>query len=222
MKLILTTLLFVSFYFFAQAQDTIFLKNPSFEGVPYEGASDAKLPLGWVDCGFPRESPPDVHPVIDGTLRVKNPANNLKTYIGMVTRDNDTWERIGGELTLSFKKGNCYDFSLKLARSEDYWSYSKLLIEKYDSAAQANYAGPIVLRIYGGNSPCEMSEMIGRTGLVRNTEWLTFNFKIQPAEDYKYITFEAFYITPTLVPYNGNILLDNASPFVEIPCEPKN
>jgi hypothetical protein len=31
---------------------------------------------------------------------------------------------------------------------------------------------------------------------------------------------EAFYKTPTLVPYNGNILLDEASPIIEIVEKP--
>jgi outer membrane protein OmpA-like peptidoglycan-associated protein len=34
----------------------------------------------------------------------------------------------------------------------------------------------------------------------------------------QYFILEAFFNTPTLVPYNGNILLDNASLITEIPC----
>jgi len=219
MKLILTTLLFVSSYFFAQAQDTIYLKNPSFEGIPTEGEMNSKLPKEWYDCGFPQMSPPDLHPVRNGEFRVVKPPNDGHTYIGMVTRDNDTWERMGTKLSSPVRGGNCYAFSISLARSEIYLSYSLAAMNNGGQPQKANYVKPIVLRIYGGNLPCERKELISTTQAIKNTRWLKYDFQIQPEEDYKYLIFEAFYVTPTLKPYNGNILLDNASSIVKISCE---
>ena len=78
---------------FAQAQtrpmaDSIRLVNPSFEDVPKQSSP----PLGWADCGFTGESAPDVHP--SNFWEVSKPAQNGKTYVGLVVRNNDTWERI--------------------------------------------------------------------------------------------------------------------------------
>ena len=48
------------FSFFSLPGDAqvIQLDNPSFEGIPGGGVS----PPGWLDCGFPGETPPDTHP----------------------------------------------------------------------------------------------------------------------------------------------------------------
>lgn len=202
--------------------DTIRLSNPSFEGVPFEGGAGNRLELpgGCSDCGFPSESPPDVQPVKNGQFQVSKLPQDGNTYIGMVVRDNDTWERIGQKLEKPLQKGKCYEFSLYLARSEIYLSYSQLLNERYDSTVRANYVEPAKLRIYGGNLPCERAEMLAETGLIRNTKWLKSTFRFTDVlDDYQYIVFEAFYNTPTLVPYNGNILIDNASAIIEMPCD---
>lgn len=208
---------FCSSFLFSQA-DTVYLTNPSFEGSPSEGDGNLKvnLPKGWVDCGFAGESPPDVHPVYNGAFQVSKLPSHGNTYIGMVTRDNDTWERIGGKLSSRLKKGQCYSFSLNLARSEIYVSMSRVDPE---NLTKANYVTPIRLKIYGGTNPCDRAELIGETSLVRNSRWLKYSFTFQPEEDYKYLTFEAFYQEPTLVPYNGNLLMDNASALIEIPCD---
>ena len=52
-----------------------------------------------------------------------------------------------------------------------------------------------------------------------NTEWQEFRFKIEPNEDYTHITLEAFYKTPVLFGYNGNVCIDNASTFKLISCD---
>jgi len=219
MKFILTSFfcIFYCSFLFSQA-DTVYLENPSFEGIPKEGDGGLKtqLPKGWYDCGFAGESPPGVHPVFGGSFQVGKPPSHGKTYIGMVTRDNDTWERIGGKLSSKLKKGQCYTFSIDLARSEIYTSYSRLNPEQ---SIQANYVQPIKLRIYGGTNRCDRAEMIGETSLIRNSRWLTYTFNFQPLEDYKYLTFEAFYHTPIPRPYNGNILMDNASELIIIACD---
>jgi len=83
----------------------------------------------------------------------------------------------------------------------------------------ANYVKPIKLRIYGGNGQCEKDELLAETSLIKNSKWLIYSLIINPDEDYRDITLEAFYKTPTLFPYNGNILVDDLSPIIEIPCD---
>ena len=211
-----------SFIFFAVAlfyitpawtQDPpIFLTNPSFEDEPQQG----KQPRGWEDCGFPGETPPDVQPNSQSTFaffQVVKPAFKDSTYLGMVVRDNDTWEMVSQRLSGPLKGGNCYEFSLYLCRSELYVSQSRVNFQ------EANYTTPAKLRIWGGSSYCNKRELLAETSAIINTRWLKYDFKFKPKETHNYIVLEAFYNTPVLFPYNGNVLVDNASPIVPVPCE---
>lgn len=192
----------------AWAQDgVIMLTNPSFEDLPRH----SRTPRGWYDCGFPGESPPDTQP--DPTFRVNKSAQHGDTYLGMVVRDNDTWESISQKLTRPFEKGKCYEFSIHLARSESYMSVSRMTEE------QANYITPVKVRFFGGFDYCDKQFLLGETKVVINTRWIEYNLRFEPIANYTHIVVEAFYNTPTLFPYNGNVLIDNASPIKPIPCE---
>ncbi len=195
---------------FTQDEGSIFLTNPSFEDLPQH----SKPPRGWYDCGFAGETPPDVQP--SGEFGVIKPALDGQSYLGMVVRDNDTWEAVSQRLSTPMKKGQCYSFSIYLARSQLYISYSRL---PSNSNKEANYITPAKLRIYGGFDYCDKQYMLAETNLVINDRWIEFNFKLEPLDDYSHIIFEAFYKTPTLFPYNGNLLLDKASAIEPIPCE---
>lgn len=189
-----------------QQEGVITLVNPSFEDMPRH----SKPPRGWLDCGTPGETPPDIQP--SGTFSVTKPAVDGDTYLGMVVRDNDTWEMVSQRLSAPMKKGQCYAFSIFLCRSELYVSVSRM------SDETANYTTPAKLRIYGGFDNCNKQYLLGETNLIINTRWLEYQFKFEPIDNYTHISFEAFYKTPTLFPYNGNILLDNASDIVPINC----
>lgn len=191
----------------AQEDEVIYLTNPSFEDMPRH----SKAPRGWTDCGFSGESAPDVQP--SGTFSVTKPPSDGNTYMGMVVRDNDTWERVSQPLSRPFEKGKCYEFSIFLCRSELYVSYSRL------SDETANYTTPAKLRIYAGFDYCDKQFLLGESNLVVNTRWLEYKFKFEPDNNYSFIVLEAFYKTPTLFPYNGNLLLDNASAIRPIPCD---
>jgi outer membrane protein OmpA-like peptidoglycan-associated protein len=82
----------------------------------------------------------------------------------------------------------------------------------------ANYVKPIKLRIWGGFGSCDRREMLDETPLISNVDWQEFKFKFEPQGNYTHILLEAFYQTPTLFPYNGNILVDDASMIEPIPC----
>lgn len=198
---------FFAFFLFhiATAQNEIQFENPSFEGVPMEGGLLTPLPDGWLDCGFRGETTPDVHPVLGGSFSVAKAPFNGATYLGMVTRDNDTWEKVGQQLNGALQKNRCYEFSIYLARSELYLSASRV------TGQPTNYIQPIKLKIYGGNEVCGKEELLAETGLIKNTQWLEYFFNFTPSEEYQYIVFEAYYDEPTLFPYSGNILLDNLS-----------
>jgi outer membrane protein OmpA-like peptidoglycan-associated protein len=186
--------------------EPIYLTNPSFEDMPRH----SKAPIGWADCGFPGESEPDVQP--SGDFSVTKAAYHGSTYLGMVVRDNDTWEAVSQRLSRPMKKGQCYEFSLHLARSELYVSASRV------SNEPANYVTPVVIRIYGGFGNCDKKYLLGETPVITSHRWLQYNFKFEPVADYTHIVIQAFYNTPTLFPYNGNVLIDNASPIRPISC----
>lgn len=205
-------LLLLTAYSAVDAQEIIRLTNPSFEDVP----GHSRPPTGWKDCGsfmFPGESPPDVQP--SGSWHVYKPATDGDTYLGMVVRENDTWEAVSQALSGTLQKGKKYSFDINLCSSEVYLSRTKA-----NNTTESNYTTPAKLRIWGGNSLCSKEVLLGESPLVTNNDWKKYNFVFKPTKNVSYIMLEAFYKTPTLVPYNGNILLDEASPIIEIVEKP--
>ncbi|MFN7119229.1 MAG: OmpA family protein, partial [Saprospiraceae bacterium] len=111
------------------------------------------------------------------------------------------------------EKNKCYEFSIFLSRSEKYISQSRVTEE------QANYITPAKIRIYGGFDYCDKQYLLGETKVVTNTRWIEYKMKFEPIANYTHLIIEAFYNTPTLFPYNGNVLIDKASDLVPIPCD---
>ncbi len=200
----------------AFAQEVIKLQNPSFEDIPRAGSALTPQIKGWYDCGlakFPAETPPDIHPVSSGAWGVSKDAYDGETYLGMVTRDNDSWESVSQALSSPLLGGTCYSFSAFISKSEQYRSQTK----KSPDSLQ-NFDRPAVLLIWGGDFFCEKTELLGESPPVSNLEWKQYNFLFHPQKSYKYITLEAFYKTPILESYNGHVLLDGLSDIVPVDC----
>jgi hypothetical protein len=189
---------------FGQKPMTIKLDNPSFEDFP----SAVHTPKGWFDCGFAKETSPDTQP--SGSFSCVRPSFHGKTYLGMVVRDNNTWEAVGQKLKTQLVKDSTYSFSLYACRSERYESKSKTTGE------DANYTTPIIVRIWGGNDFCAKLDLLAESKPVSSTDWQKLDFILKPKRNSGYFLIEAFYKIPTLLPYNGNILIDNASAIVPI------
>ena len=102
-----------------EAQKNIInLNNPSFEDRPRIGRNDRMAPDGWYDCGAYGESAPDIQPSPNPKelfFAVTTPAQDGNTYMGMVVRQNETWEGVAQRLTRVIEGGKCYTFSLNLA-----------------------------------------------------------------------------------------------------------
>lgn len=192
----------ISAFFSLKAQsEIIFLENPSFEDAPRAGMT----PSGWMDCGFPGETAPDVQPF--GGFGVTQLAYDKNTYLGLVTRDNKTWESVVQKLSKPLRKGQCYKFSIYLANSDRYVSATKR-----DPSLLTNFEKGVVLRIFAGTSPKDKTELLVSSDIVEHTEWRQYKFEFTPKNaDYSYFFLEAYYKTPTMFHYNGNILLDKAS-----------
>ncbi len=189
---------------FAQNESIIFLQNPSFEGIPEAG----KLPEGWINCGFPNESPADIQP--NPTFGVEQPPHQGYSYLGMVVRDNDTWESVGQPLHQPLKMDEHYIFQIALARSEQYLSFSR---RSSNADTKVNYATPTILRIWAGNEACQKMELLALSPPITHNYWQLYQFELHPKkDDYRFFILEAYYSGQ--YPLIGNLLLDEASDIV--------
>ncbi len=213
---VMTMFLMVQVLGFGQGH-VIHLKNPSFESFPAQGTDKPFFLPGWGDCApyyFRNETPPDIHSINSDFFGVHKSAIDGNTFVGMVTRGgNETWEMISQRLSSALLPDKCYEFKIMLARAEKYLSK-----ERRDTSHFYNFNKPVKLRIWGGVSACRKTQLLAESDPVVNTDWKEYTFRFKPKELYTYILFEVFYKTPVLIPYNGNILMDNASDIVEIPC----
>jgi hypothetical protein len=159
--------------------------NSSFEGE----ARDATIPRGWFICT--EGSTPDILP---GPWGVYNEPVHGDSYVGLITRENGSWESVGQKLTEKLLKDKCYQMSLFVARSDTY----------------ADYHDPIKLRIWLGKAKCERAQKILETDFIRGTEWERIQIKFNPDTDMHYILIEAF-ISDDRFSHRGNVLIDNIS-----------
>lgn len=188
------TVLLTSLLLFAlksQTQVIIPLANPSFEEIP-------DWESGWKYC---ESSPPAIQP---GNYKVEKPASDGEAYLALVVRDDSTREAISQQIPVSLQEGLKYELRADLMRAELF------LMEAPTKNEVVNYATPVILRIWGGNTPCEKQELLHTTPLITTSRWLRYTLPLEPQNgDYNYLTLEAFHKDPVLFPYNGNLMLDN-------------
>lgn len=200
-------------------QDTIFIKNKSFEGrLEMDNNPTAFNLKYWRDCGYTRyfkkghyESPPDIHP--NNFHGVKMEASDGKTYIGLVVRDINTWEAISQKLDNPLMANQCYEFTIELAKSPVFKNMSRKYNEEADFLTNAKF------RMWGSIDECSESQLLAESPLIYFNYWQPFKFTIKPNQQYHYITIEAIYENANVKPYNGHILVDNMSDFKLIPCK---
>lgn len=172
------------------------LRNGSFEGIP----SHSTVPEAWLDWGPLSESAPDIHPT--GTFGVTKKEKDGDTYLGMVVRDNETWEKVAQRLDKPLKKGKTYKLTGYIARSETYISVSKLTEER------ANYNTAAILKINGANNLEDTFQLLGKTPPIYNAGWRYFEVTLEPKSDAPFLVLEAYYDENFKQAYNGNILID--------------
>lgn len=200
---LLTSLLVVSLL----SAQVITMLNPGFEGVP----GHATIPPSWMNCGAPNESPPDTGPV--SAFNVNKAPFAGESYLGMVTRDNNTTESAATYLTEVLVQGQCYRFSLAVAKSASYYSVSRA------KNIPTNYNHPTRFKIWGGVEGCDKGELLAESPIVKHEDWQVYTFIIKPKmASYSVITLETCYPRDD-PPFftNGNILLDDASAFIMLP-----
>lgn len=185
----LLSVLFISLTFLSTAQ--ISVQNGSFEDEP----RDASVPMGWSPCE--RGSTPDILP---GFWGVYNESSHGETYIGLITREDGSWENIGQRLSEPVRKGRCYNFKVDLAHSNTYTGYNM----------------PARFRVWGGRTKCSKDQLLAETNGISHTEWKTYDFTFRAKQKYNYIIIEAYYIKGLFVDLKGNILIDNFTKI--LPC----
>jgi outer membrane protein OmpA-like peptidoglycan-associated protein len=191
----------------------ITLQNASFEDSPRAGLRGGSPPAGWYDCGKAGESAPDIQPGFFGVNKVPS---NGSSYMGLVVRDNETWEGVGQRLSQPLVAGNCYEFSIDLCRSEEYAS------PRGDQGPVMSFGSAVQVRVWGGNGFCDRAELLYTTPYVVNTRWLGYPMVFKPKKaNYNFILIEAYFKTPMLFPYNGNVLVDNAGAIRQMACDDK-
>jgi hypothetical protein len=175
----------------------ILLYNTSFEeGTP----GNSLTPRWWLDCGFENETPPDLHSNTKGKhFNVAIDAQEGDKFVGMVVRDNNTWEC----LQQNFAKPISGNFTIRLlvARSATYQSLSRA------NGSPSNYVTPAVLRVIGVDESGE-EFVLYRSSLIINTSWEEIITTIQVPFQMTAIRLSPYYKEPFLFPYNGNVLID--------------
>lgn len=191
MKTNLKNLYILFFLFFfclsANGQNQFNLNNPSFEDDP----SDATVPMGWFACAS--ATTPDILP---GFWGVYLDPQDGDSYIGLITRENDTYESIGQRLPEKLKKDICYRFAFDLAHADNYAAYNT----------------PIKLRIWLSDKKCKKQQMIYESAVIESEDWINQKVEFKPEKDMKYIKIEAYNSAEEAV--KGNILIDNISPII--------
>lgn len=187
-----TTISFVFLFFSVVLTAQISIQNGSFEDRP----RDASIPMGWNACKM--GSTPDILP---GFWGVYNESSDGETYIGLITREDGTWENIGQRLSQPLLKGKCYSFQVDLAHSDTYTGYNM----------------PARFRVWGGRTKCSKDQLLAQSKGIKHNEWKTYDFAFTTKKKYNYIIIEVYYIKGLLVDLKGNILIDNFS--VITPCD---
>ncbi len=142
-------------------------------------------------------STPDILP---GFWGVYNESSEGNSYIGLITREDGTWENIGQRIRGGVKKDECYKFQIDVAHSDTYEGYNL----------------PIRLRIWGGTTRCSKDQLLGEIGPVKNSEWQTHDVQFYAKQKINYIILEAYYMKGLMTPYKGNVLIDNITEMT--PC----
>jgi hypothetical protein len=184
-------------------QEIIKIKNPSFEGKPQQ----SNLPPKWNNVGsiyFVGESGPDTQP---GFWEVKSKPSEGDTYVSLVVRDVETFEALGQKLKSPLVEGKSYSFSLDLCQSRKYKSMSQI------TGDMSNYTGPVLVRIIGGGDGWEDRNLLASSPVIEHQDWKRYKFNFEVPKEINYFIIEVNHTDPKN-PYNGHVLIDNASDII--------
>lgn len=170
---------------------SIYWQNPSFEGEP----QDATVPIGWIGCEA--QTTPDILP---GVWGIYLEASDGETFLGLITRNNGSWESITQRLNEKINPKGCFTFNFDLAKGATY----------------SGYNGALKLRIWGSTDKCSKDQLLYESPLIKHTFWQKYNCKFTAKQPIRYIIIEAFHKEGDFS-HEANILIDNLSPLQSCP-----
>ncbi|MEL6868045.1 MAG: hypothetical protein AAFP19_26715, partial [Bacteroidota bacterium] len=125
-----------------------------------------------------------------------------KTFIGLVTRLDGSYESIYQKLPQKLIKEVDYRFHLYLSSSAKYIS------------GKDNFDDPVKLRIWGGISPYRKAELLYESQAINDFNWKRYTISFTPTQDFTYLFFEA-YPADNDHKTAGNLLMDAIN--IELP-----
>jgi hypothetical protein len=184
-------------------------ENPSFE--ENAKAAYSTVPIGWEICSR-GESPPDIHSNYTRHFEVQKMASQGSNFVGMVVRDNNTFEHLSKKLDTYLEANTDYEFDIDLSLSSRLISLSKTTLK------EENFNEPTILRVWGGTSICYKSELLFQTTVIDHEGWQRYRIEFTPQKEaYQVIILEAFYDREShFYSYNGNLMIDNLSPIRKV------
>ena len=217
-------LMLISFVVFSPCmvgQLYVEIYNGSFEDEPRAGGVMTPLPIvGWFDCGrkeFPFHTPPDIHPHEDAWQVTLSPYDG-ETYLGLVVREDGSYESVGQTLGSFLESGHCYKVSVWLARSSTYFGLRSPIGMTDSVVYSRDFTTPAIFQIVGGKRSCSRAEVLAESPPVEHEKWAEYNFIIRPEKQIKSIFIRAYYDPDRSNDYDGHILVDKLSNIREITC----
>ena len=205
--------------------DSIPIRNGSFEKIK-PGFLDTwlknrytELPVlpiqDWVDCGsllFPGETPVTIYSGTDPKpFQVTQNARYGFNYLGMVTRETNTWESVSQFLDRPLEAGRLYAVRFLVSHSSTLRSPIINLDENLRT-----FDAPARLRILVGNAECAGDFIVASTKPITSKTWEEVEVIFSVESQSHYFIIEVFYPEDNTTPANGNVLLDHVSPIYEI------
>jgi len=165
-----------------------FVPNPSFEDEPV----DATTPVGWYPCA--PYTTPDIFP---GYWGVYNDPSEGNSFIGLITRQDGSFESIAARLNRPLNTSECYRMKIDLAHSKTYAGYNK----------------PLSVKIWIGSEKCKKGQLIYKSEVIEHADWESYLIEFIPTKESQYIIIEAFHKEGNFS-HKGNILIDNMSSII--------
>lgn len=178
------------------------LTNGSFEKAI---AVTGMLPYGWINCGPPKETPPDVvQHQVENAFKVLHDAADGNHFVSMVVRSNGTAECIQQDLSTPLVPGKSYEMTVQLALAKRFDAVERRTMQ------EVSFAHPVMLEVYGVDMHNDRI-LLDDIPPVRHDGWQSYTLQFCPAAPVKALILSPFYHPDSLYEYNGHILLDDLS-----------
>lgn len=184
------------------SQQIVEFTNSDFNGEAKKGISFGKPLVEWSNMSsllFPEETSYDIQP---GFWNVSTKPKFGATYIGMVTRQNGSYESIGQKLSKPLEKNTEYMFSIHVSTSPDYESKTR---ENLDEISK--FDNPALFRVIGKKIKSNDYELLYESVPITNINWKKLEIAFTPSIELDLIILEAYHVDKDK-PQNGNILID--------------